>query len=147
MAGKKPERNELKSFVLLQKKGKKKAQRATSNVFAMFEQSQVQEFKEAFGLMDQDRDGTISADDLKEVFNSLGKVPKDAEIKAMIDEAPGPINFTMLLTLYGDRLNGNSTYLFACPLMYPPTVLSLSTYCPLIVHSMSTQYTSTAHLA
>ena len=27
-------------------KGKKKATRATSNVFAMFEQSQVQEFKE-----------------------------------------------------------------------------------------------------
>jgi hypothetical protein len=27
-------------------KGKKKAARATSNVFAMFEQSQVQEFKE-----------------------------------------------------------------------------------------------------
>jgi len=72
----------------------------------MFEQSQVQEFKEAFGLMDQDRDGTISADDLKEVFNSLGKVPKDSEIKAMIDEASGPINFTMLLTLFGDRLNG-----------------------------------------
>jgi len=88
------------------KKGKKKATRATSNVFAMFEQSQVQEFKEAFGLMDQDRDGTISADDLKEVFNSLGKVPKDSEIKAMIDEASGPINFTMLLTLFGDRLNG-----------------------------------------
>ena len=38
----------------------------------MFEQSQVQEFKEAFGLMDQDRDGTISVDDLKEVYNSLG---------------------------------------------------------------------------
>ncbi|RNA08948.1 myosin regulatory light chain atrial isoform, partial [Brachionus plicatilis] len=55
------------------KKGKKKAQRATSNVFAMFEQSQVQEFKEAFGLMDQDRDGVISVDDLKEVYNSLGK--------------------------------------------------------------------------
>ena len=28
--------------------GKKKAARATSNVFAMFEQSQVQEFKEVF---------------------------------------------------------------------------------------------------
>lgn len=88
------------------KKGKKKAQRATSNVFAMFEQSQVQEFKEAFGLMDQDRDGTISMDDLKEVYNSLGKVPKEAELKSMIDEAAGPINFTMLLTLFGDRLNG-----------------------------------------
>ncbi|CAF1065817.1 unnamed protein product [Brachionus calyciflorus] len=88
------------------KKGKKKAQRATSNVFAMFEQSQVQEFKEAFGLMDQDRDGVISVDDLKEVYNSLGRVPKDAELKSMIEEAQGPINFTMLLTLFGDRLNG-----------------------------------------
>jgi hypothetical protein len=25
----------------------------------------------------------------------------------MIEEAAGPINFTMLLTLFGDRLNGN----------------------------------------
>jgi Ca2+-binding EF-hand superfamily protein len=72
----------------------------------MFEQSQVQEFKEAFGLMDQDRDGTISVDDLKEVYNSLGKAPKEAELKAMVEEAAGPINFTMLLTLFGDRLNG-----------------------------------------
>lgn len=86
--------------------GKKKATRATSNVFAMFEQSQVQEFKEAFGLMDQDRDGIIGVEDLREVYSSLGKVAKDAELKAMIEEASGPINFTMLLTLYGDRLNG-----------------------------------------
>ena len=56
--------------------------------------------------MDQDRDGTISVDDLKEVYNSLGKAPKEAELKAMVDEAAGPINFTMLLTLFGDRLNG-----------------------------------------
>jgi len=82
--------------------------------------------------MDQDRDGTISVDDLKEVYNSLGKkrekhftfetkkilkynlyvkikigkAPKEAELKAMVDEAQGPINFTMLLTLFGDRLNG-----------------------------------------
>ncbi len=90
----------------MQKKGKKKATRATSNVFAMFEQSQIQEFKEAFGLMDQDRDGTISVDDLKEVYNSLGRNPKDADLKAMVAEASGPINFTMLLTLFGDRLNG-----------------------------------------
>ena len=72
----------------------------------MFEQSQIQEFKEAFSLMDQDRDGTISVDDLKEVYNSLGRNPKESELKAMISEAEGPINFTMLLTLFGDRLNG-----------------------------------------
>ena len=35
-----------------------------------------------------------------------GKAPKDAELKAMLDEAQGPVNFTMLLTLFGDRLNG-----------------------------------------
>ncbi|CAF4402337.1 unnamed protein product, partial [Rotaria magnacalcarata] len=60
----------------------------------------------AFNLMDQDRDGTISIDDLKEVYSSLGKAPKDAELKAMLDEAKGAVNFTMLLTLFGDRLNG-----------------------------------------
>jgi Ca2+-binding EF-hand superfamily protein len=87
-------------------KGKKKAQRATSNVFAMFEQQQVQEFKEAFGLFDQDRDGTISLEDLKEVYSSLGKVPKDSELKEMLAEASGPVNFTMMLMLFGDRLGG-----------------------------------------
>lgn len=75
--------------------------------------------------MDQDRDGTVSMDDLKEVYASLGnfsskkkffqenfrhlflgKAPKDAELKAMLEEAQGPVNFTMLLTLFGDRLNG-----------------------------------------
>jgi myosin regulatory light chain 12 len=32
---------------------KKRAQRATSNVFAMFNQDQIQEFKEAFNMIDQ----------------------------------------------------------------------------------------------
>lgn len=90
----------------LKKKAKKAAQRASSNVFSMFEQKQVQEFKEAFGLMDQDRDGSISLDDLKEVYASLGRSPKDADLKQMLDEAGGPVNFTKLLQLFGDRLNG-----------------------------------------
>jgi hypothetical protein len=32
---------------------KKRAQRATSNVFAMFDQDQISEFKEAFNMIDQ----------------------------------------------------------------------------------------------
>ncbi|KAI3388934.1 hypothetical protein SNEBB_006758 [Seison nebaliae] len=87
-------------------KKKKKAQRATSSVFAMFDQHQVQEFKEAFNLMDQDRDGTISVDDLREVYSSLGTTPKDDQLKSMIAEASGPINFTLLLQMYGERLGG-----------------------------------------
>jgi Ca2+-binding EF-hand superfamily protein len=72
----------------------------------MFDQKQVQEFKEAFGLMDQDRDGSISLDDLKEVYSSLGKAPKESDLKQMLEETGGPVNFTKLLTLFGDRLNG-----------------------------------------
>ncbi|CAF3785597.1 unnamed protein product [Rotaria magnacalcarata] len=88
------------------KKAKKAAQRATSNVFTMFDQKQVQEFKEAFGLMDQDRDGSISFDDLKEVYSSLGKAPKESDLKQMIEETGGPVNFTKLLQMFGDRLHG-----------------------------------------
>jgi Ca2+-binding EF-hand superfamily protein len=72
----------------------------------MFDQKQVQEFKEAFGLMDQDRDGSISFDDLKEVYSSLGKAPKESDLKQMLEETGGPVNFTKLLQLFGDRLNG-----------------------------------------
>lgn len=78
---------------------KKKAQRSGSNVFAMFTQSQVQTFKEvsfasfpcsptpqctlltpflsrfgtqAFQMIDQDKDGFISKNDIRQTFDSLG---------------------------------------------------------------------------
>ena len=85
---------------------KKRAQRATSNVFAMFDQSQIQEFKEAFNMIDQNRDGFIDKEDLHDMLASLGKDPSDRELEDMMKEAPGPINFTMFLTLYGEKLNG-----------------------------------------
>ena len=85
---------------------KKRAQRATSNVFAMFDQSQIQEFKEAFNMIDQNRDGFIDKEDLHDMLASLGKDPTDGELDGMMKEAPGPINFTMFLTLYGEKLNG-----------------------------------------
>lgn len=53
---------------------KKRAQRATSNVFAMFDQDQIQEFKEAFNMIDQNRDGFIDHEDLRDMLASLGKV-------------------------------------------------------------------------
>lgn len=85
---------------------KRRAQRSGSNVFAMFTQHQVQEFKEAFQLIDQDKDGFISKNDIRATFDSLGRLCTDAELDSMVAEAPGPINFTMFLTIFGDRIAG-----------------------------------------
>lgn len=52
---------------------KKRAQRATSNVFAMFDQAQIAEFKEAFNMIDQNRDGFIEKEDLHDMLASLGE--------------------------------------------------------------------------
>ncbi|XP_072913368.1 myosin regulatory light chain 2, atrial isoform [Hemitrygon akajei] len=85
----------------------KHTQRNSSNVFSMFEQSQIQEFKEAFGCIDQNRDGIISKQDLKETFMQLGKVNvKDEELEEMLKEGKGPMNFTVFLSLFGEKLNG-----------------------------------------
>ncbi|KAJ8379245.1 hypothetical protein SKAU_G00000230 [Synaphobranchus kaupii] len=85
----------------------KRSQRGSSNVFSMFEQSQIQEFKEAFSCIDQDRDGIIKLHDLKETYAQLGKLnAKDEELEEMLSEGKGPINFTVFLSLFGEKLNG-----------------------------------------
>ncbi|XP_036709093.1 myosin light chain 5 isoform X1 [Balaenoptera musculus] len=130
--------------------GALRAQRASSNVFSNFEQTQIQEFKEAFTLMDQNRDGFIDKEDLKDTYASpdmcpRGRTPpqhpdspalrlpgvsslwssavkpdltsrglggggktnvKDEELDAMLKEASGPINFTMFLNMFGEKLSG-----------------------------------------
>lgn len=89
-----------------QTKKKQRTQRATSNVFAMFNQAQIQEFKEAFNLIDQNHDSFIDSEDLREMLGSLGQQVDDLYIDNMLKEAPGPINFTMFLTLFGEKLAG-----------------------------------------
>ena len=36
----------------------------------------------------------------------LGQEPSDKVVDQMMSEAPGPLNFTMFLTLFGEKLNG-----------------------------------------
>ncbi|KAM7387240.1 hypothetical protein PAMA_009722 [Pampus argenteus] len=92
------------------KKAKRRAaagDSGSSNVFSMFEQSQIQEYKEAFTIIDQNRDGIISKDDLRDVLASMGQLNvKNDELEAMIKEASGPINFTVFLTMFGEKLKG-----------------------------------------
>ncbi|XP_062578357.1 myosin regulatory light chain B, smooth adductor muscle-like isoform X1 [Saccostrea cucullata] len=83
-----------------------KVRAATSNVLTKFNQRVIQEMKEAFTMIDQNRDGFIDINDLKEMFSSLGSTPDDKTLKEMLAEAPGPLNFTMFLSLFSDKLGG-----------------------------------------
>ena len=47
---------------------------------------------------------------LKKFYSSLGKAPKESDLKQMLEETGGPVNFTKLLTVFGDRLNGLNLY-------------------------------------
>ncbi|KAK9694298.1 Myosin regulatory light polypeptide 9, variant 2 [Basidiobolus ranarum] len=53
-------------------KKKKRAVRQNSNVFAIFDQKQIAEFKEAFSMIDHDSDGFIDKEDLKDMLFHLG---------------------------------------------------------------------------
>jgi myosin regulatory light chain 12 len=90
------------------KKGKKSKKQA-SNVFSMFEPSQIQEFKEAFGMIDANRDGFIDKNDLLATYESLGASCLDSTMDAMLAEAPGPINFTVFLNMLADKLHGTDS--------------------------------------
>merc|ERR1712088_1287871 len=74
-----------------------------SNVFALFSQRQIQEFKEAFGIMDADKDGLLSSSDLVAAFAGVGKSVSDGEAQGMLSEAPGPVNFTQMVMLFAKR--------------------------------------------
>lgn len=88
-------------------RGSRRAKRSGSSVFSMFTQKQVAEFKEAFQLMDADKDGIIGKNDLRAAFDSVGRLATDKEIEEMLNEAPAPINFTQLLNLFAVRMSGS----------------------------------------
>ena len=85
---------------------KAKSKKATSNVFAMFDQPQIYEFKKVFNMTDQNREGSINKDNLQAMLTSLGKNPTDAYLNATMKDVLRPVNFTLLLMMFGEKLNG-----------------------------------------
>ena len=57
-------------------------------------------------MIDADRDGFIGEDDLKNIHMNLGRQPSSDEIKKMLSECPGQLNFTAFLTLFGEKMHG-----------------------------------------
>merc|ERR1712080_478917 len=68
----------------------------------------IQQFKEAFGIMDADKDGLLSSSDLVSAFAAYGKNIGGGEAQAMLDEVDGPMNFTQMVTLFASKMAGGS---------------------------------------
>ncbi|VVC32908.1 EF-Hand 1, calcium-binding site,EF-hand domain pair,EF-hand domain [Cinara cedri] len=75
-------------------------------VLASFEPAQIHEFKIIFDIIDQNRDGLIDKKDLHGILVSLGKNPTDDFLEVMINDAPGPIDFTTFLMVFEEKLRG-----------------------------------------
>ena len=56
--------------------------------------------------MDTDKDGIISASDLEKAFANVGKSVSGGDASNMLSEAPGPVNFTQLVTLFAEKMAG-----------------------------------------
>jgi myosin regulatory light chain 12 len=67
----------------LTKTQKSRARREPSGVFSLFQAPQIQQFKEAFQLIDHDKDGWVNEQDLKEIFLSLGMVLR-AQMRSLL---------------------------------------------------------------
>ena len=68
-------------------------------------------------MIDKDGDGKIDAKELKACFEELGQRIKDDEVKAMVAECSGPLNFPNFLDLFSSKLNGKKSkdlILFLC---------------------------------
>ncbi|KAJ6575351.1 hypothetical protein B0H19DRAFT_933407 [Mycena capillaripes] len=101
---------------LLTKAQKSRARREPSGVFSLFQAPQIQQFKEAFQLIDHDKDGWVGEGDLREIFASLGISPSAATLDELLRARPGDapeakpgdsergVNFTMFLTMMSERL-------------------------------------------
>lgn len=84
----------------------KKAKKSGSNVFDVFSQKQVAEFKDGFQIMDRDRDGVINKGDLRAMFDEIGRIASEEELDEMLGESDGPINFTAFLTMFANKSSG-----------------------------------------
>jgi len=86
----------------------KKAKKSGSNVFDMFSQKQVAEFKDGFQIIDRDRDGVINKADLRAIFDEIGRIVADEDLEEMLAEPEGPLNFTTFITMFANKASGEA---------------------------------------
>ena len=68
--------------------------------------SEKKQLERVFNIFDKDKDGVISAADLKRTMNKFGKSPSDVDVDIMIEHAskPSDIKSHLKLSQFEDRL-------------------------------------------
>jgi len=94
------------------KSSKKSSKRASgakgSGPLSMFSSDQLEEFKNGFNYMDQDKDGIITKNDLFRVFDIIGKLASDVELEELLNQSENPITFTQMLTMFAEKMEGKA---------------------------------------
>merc|ERR1712166_1476830 len=80
---------------------------------AHLSEEEIAEFREIFNLVDLDKGGTISKDELKQLMNTLGLKPTQEELNQMVDEIDsdgnGEIDFDEFVTVMSRKVNTSYT--------------------------------------
>ncbi|KAK9240187.1 hypothetical protein V1525DRAFT_354546 [Lipomyces kononenkoae] len=72
--------------------------RVPSGAFTQMSQSQINQIKETFTMLDNDRDSVVGASDLEQMLTYLGQYPSSETISDMMARMPSPLQFPSYLT-------------------------------------------------
>merc|ERR1711953_819312 len=67
-----------------------------------FSEEQLEMYKECFKLMDVDKDGTISKNDIRGAFDNVGKLMSEGELDDMLAEVGGACTFDAMIKMFQD---------------------------------------------
>merc|ERR1712045_176204 len=73
-----------------------------------FSQEQLDMYKECFKLMDVDKDGTLSKNDLRAAFDNVGKLMDESELDSMLGEVGGSCTFDAMVKMFQEKMAGGS---------------------------------------
>lgn len=65
---------------------------------------QLKQLQEAFNIIDQDHDGVISPEDLQTILVSLGQKPTEKQVRDMLNEVPGHVDFARFLSMFASKM-------------------------------------------
>merc|ERR1712223_551685 len=73
-----------------------------------FSQGQIDMYKECFKLMDVDKDGTLSKNDLRAAFDNVGKLMDESELDSMLGEVGGSCTFDAMVKTFQEKMAGGT---------------------------------------